>query len=298
LSLAFQPSQPGQQQGQLTLQTNVGPHTIQLLGQASLSPPQLSVAESELDFGLLEALGQKKLVLELANQGGQPLEISSLQIEPAEPFTSATTVPLMVAGNQDEPIELVFGPQEDGLFEARLTIDSNGGQLELELSGQRALLPPVAHSLQILLASDQLPANGMASSQLLITVYAEDGRLVKDETIQLSASSGEIEAEVTYQDEAYQATYTAGTVVGEVMLTAQTSNSKTATTSLNLQSRQLSVEDSSLSSDKPLVLADGQDQAQLEINPDRSTGTALAGAKDRTGGYTAAADPLFTLHQY
>ena len=218
LSLAFQPSQPGQQQGQLTLQTNVGPHTIQLLGQASLSPPQLSVAESELDFGLLEALGQKKLVLELANQGGQPLEISSLQIEPAEPFTSATTVPLMVAGNQDEPIELVFGPQEDGLFEARLTIDSNGGQLELELSGQRALLPPVAHSLQILLASDQLPANGMASSQLLITVYAEDGRLVKDETIQLSASSGEIEAEVTYQDEAYQATYTAGTVVGEVML--------------------------------------------------------------------------------
>ena len=125
LSLAFQPSQPGQQQGQLTLQTNVGPHIIQLSAQASLSPPQLSVAETKLGFGLLEAVGQKKLVLELTNQGGQPLEISSLQIEPAQPFTSATSVPLMVAGNQSEPIELVFDPQADGLFEAQLTIDGN-----------------------------------------------------------------------------------------------------------------------------------------------------------------------------
>ena len=88
---------------------------------------------------------------------------------------------------------------------------------------------------------------------------------MKDETIQLSASSGQIEAEVIYQDEAYQAVYTAGTEVGEVILTAQTSNGKTASTSLTLQPRQLSIEDSSLSSDKPLVLADGQDQAQLRL---------------------------------
>ena len=54
----------------------------------------------------------------------------------------------------------------------------------------------------------------VASRQLLVVVTAENSRLVKDETIQLSASSGGIDSEVTYQDGAYQAVYTAGTVVG------------------------------------------------------------------------------------
>ncbi|MDP6599122.1 MAG: Ig-like domain-containing protein [Candidatus Poribacteria bacterium] len=265
LALQFQPTQVGAQKGQLTFESNVGLYTVQLSAQAETTPPKLMVSVDNLDFGLLEQMGAKKIILDLNNTGGSQLEISSVDVTPNQPFALATDKQIVIAGNQSEPLEIVFQPETDGVFSAKLVLVSNGGQSTVQLKGERSLLPPVADQVQLLVDPIQLPANGISQSSVVILVTANDGREVKDESIQLTASQGEVESPVTYIDGGYRATYTAGSGAGQVVIKAETQNSKSAEVFVTLTPRALSREESSLASDKPLVLADGEDQAILTV---------------------------------
>ncbi|MDP6594741.1 MAG: invasin domain 3-containing protein [Candidatus Poribacteria bacterium] len=103
-------------------------------------------------------------------------------------------------------------------------------------SGDEINLEPVAEAetLTAVTAKNSLPADGESTTKLTITVLDKDGDALTDQQLEIEVENGTVGEVVNNNDGTYTATYIAGTKAGEVVITAKTSNGKSATATITL----------------------------------------------------------------
>ena len=121
-------------------------------------------------------------------------------------------------------------------------ITASSGDVELTasvaviFSGDEIDLQPIAEAetLTAVTAKDSLQADGESTTKLTITVLDKDGDALTDQTLEIEVDNGTVGEVINNNDGTYTATYIAGTKAGEVVITAKTSNGKSATVTITL----------------------------------------------------------------
>jgi hypothetical protein len=171
--LAFTPTAVGSTSGTLTLTTAQGIATAALSGTGQSPNPLLTVNPTAISFGGIATGTSRSASVTLANAGAQPVTISSIT-PPATPF-SATGLPAIgatIPSGGSVSVTLAFSPTAAGQFVSSLVVASNGGTVQVDLTGS-AGAPALLQVSPTTLTYPTTPANG--ASDLTFTVTNAGG---------------------------------------------------------------------------------------------------------------------------
>ncbi len=147
------PSTPGAFSASITITTNAGSFTVELLGEGMA--PQISVSPLSLDFGTVlaspenldEKLAEQQIVY-VRNTGLADVTGFSGGSTP-EPFTMTNGCTSSLAPGDTCQIFYNFFPTTDGTFTATSTINTNAGSFTIRLMGQGESEPNQVGGLRV-----------------------------------------------------------------------------------------------------------------------------------------------------
>ena len=149
IEVRFAPVEEGRFSGSLRIVSkdpSKGEFPIPLAG-ATVSKPELELATTEFDFGLVYIPDPITGRINLNNVGYGELE-ATLSVTGDAAFGLSSGAEVRVEPRSSAVIELYFEPTEAGEFSATLMIESNDplrGKIEIPLSGIREIRAPVLH---------------------------------------------------------------------------------------------------------------------------------------------------------
>jgi len=135
--VTFTPTAAGPEGGSLTIATSgAGSTVVSLTGVGQAAGPTLVPSTLGVSFGGLPPGQQSTQTVSFTNQGAQPLTISGVT-PPAAPFTlSGAPAPgaVLQPGGQTT-VTLTFAPTANGNFADNLIVVSNGGTIDVAVTG-------------------------------------------------------------------------------------------------------------------------------------------------------------------
>ena len=255
--------------------TNPDLQTAILVNGFRYAKAVLSASTNRLDFGQVLVGKQIEAEVKVTNLGEETLTLTN--IESSDQAFTVETSQNQILPDTSSLIKVTFSPLQADVYNGLINISSNGGKQQIAVTGTGSLSPPVADQLVISVDPISLPANGQAQATVKVKVKSEDQRAVTDEIILLTASQGKIDGRALHQQNGlYTATYIAGQVSQSVMLTATSSNGKTAEFELKLTPWQISAQESSLSVSGGLRQTVGQ-PCQIKIQLRTPEGIPFSG---------------------
>ncbi|MEW6486260.1 MAG: choice-of-anchor D domain-containing protein, partial [Pseudomonadota bacterium] len=146
LTIMFTPTQSGGFTGQINIQTNITglSQIVNLSGTGTT--PVLSVSPTTLDFGSVTAGTSSDLTVTLSNTGNETLTVNTLSVTGTGFSLVGAATPINIAPGNSQNITVRFSPTDVKNYSGSLSIQSNGGNQTVSLSGQgaggRATLSP------------------------------------------------------------------------------------------------------------------------------------------------------------
>jgi hypothetical protein len=135
--VTFTPAVAGSAGGALTITTSgQGTTVISLTGQGQVSGPSLVSSTLGVSFGGIPPGQESSQSVAFANNGSQPLTISSVT-SPAAPFTvsGAPDDGTVLQAGAQVVVTVGFAPTVNGTFSDALTMDSDGGDVTVSVTG-------------------------------------------------------------------------------------------------------------------------------------------------------------------
>jgi len=134
--VTFNPTTAGASGGSLTVTTSGGTTAIPLTGEGQVSGPNLTSSTLGVSFGGIPPGQQSGQSVSFANNGSQPLTIGSVTA-PNAPFsvTGAPAAGAVLQPGQQVVVNVVFSPTVNGNFEDDLIVASNGGTIDVAVTG-------------------------------------------------------------------------------------------------------------------------------------------------------------------
>ncbi len=140
--VTFKPSQNGPVGGTLTAKTQAGQTvSFELSGTGQAPAALLEATPPAVTFGGTTIGGHLSGSATFKNVGGQPLKIEAVHL-PSAPFGASGVPPVnsTVAPGASVTITVSFDPSDSGTFTGEISLDTNGGNEAVGLSGTAA--PP------------------------------------------------------------------------------------------------------------------------------------------------------------
>jgi hypothetical protein len=135
--VTFAPTSAGPVGGGLTITVGTSEKsTVSLTGSGELAGPGLSSTTSGISFGGIAPNAESSATVGFANNGSQPLTISALDL-PSTPFTvsGTPTVGSQLQPGEEVVVNVTFAPTLYGSYSSTLEVDSNGGNVVINLTG-------------------------------------------------------------------------------------------------------------------------------------------------------------------
>ncbi len=91
--------------------------------------PDVSVSPASIDFGRIENGSIDTAEVEIANQGAEPLTVTSVRLQPAsfgyglDGEVPTVDAPWILSGGESRTVRVVFAPNDNGLFGTALIVD-------------------------------------------------------------------------------------------------------------------------------------------------------------------------------
>jgi outer membrane protein assembly factor BamB len=136
----FAPSTPGVVGGTLSVVTDKGTSTFSLTGTGQTTAPLLTASPPIVSFGGAVVGQQRAGTITLGNAGGQPLEITGVDL-PAAPFSvpKAPHVGDTIAAGEALNLAVNYAPTAVGTYGDELVVQTTGGDKTIGLSGSAGL---------------------------------------------------------------------------------------------------------------------------------------------------------------
>ena len=191
-----------------------GPNTLDACGVCDDDPSNdnltcsgyaiISSNTPDLDFGKVELMGIKSMPLNIQNLGEQPLSITNFIFD--DPAFYAEINEISLDELSDTTVTIYFNPNEIKNYENQLTLESNAGELNVNLFGEGVLETSINEMLHTNLTISPNPSNGIFTINFdglettinQIKVYDVAGRCILDQpfnsqnTIDLSTKAAGI----------------------------------------------------------------------------------------------------------
>ena len=135
--VTFTPTQPGAEGGSVTVTTSgQGTTVISLTGDGEANGPSLVSSTPGISFGGIPPGQVSSQSVAFANNGSAPLTISGVT-SPATPFTAsgAPLVGAVLEPGQQVVATVTFAPTANGTYTDALDVTSNGGEVDVVLTG-------------------------------------------------------------------------------------------------------------------------------------------------------------------
>jgi hypothetical protein len=133
----FTPTKPGPAGGGLTIGTSgSGNAQVTLTGLGEVNGPNLTSSAPAISFGGIPPGTQSSNSVAFANDGSQPVTITAVDL-PASPFavTGAPVVGSVLQPGSQVVANVTFTPTANGTYSSTLEVDSNGGNVIVNLAG-------------------------------------------------------------------------------------------------------------------------------------------------------------------
>ena len=189
LEVYFRPEGEGRYEGKLVITSNDPENPkaeVELTGQGAL--PHIS-AKDKVDFGFVKVGKKASLNFPVANTGAWPLTITSITLEGDKEFSIEITgnFPKTVSPNSSLIVKIVFLPERQGSFGAKLVITSDDPEnpiFEVQVSGSAGLPEIFIPISEIFLpeiyvderASYTIPVSNRGVVPLEVTAYVQDSQ--------------------------------------------------------------------------------------------------------------------------
>ncbi len=147
IPVTFTPSVAGPAAGTLTAQTGNGPVSVSLSGNGQTAGPSLSANPRVVSFGGTRTGSTINSTVTYTNNGASPLTFSNV-LYPQAPFT-ATGAPKngdTLAPGASVTISLAFSPTAVNSYSDSIELDSNGGNVNVGLTGVGTTPPAISVS--------------------------------------------------------------------------------------------------------------------------------------------------------
>ncbi len=141
IKVSFLPNSAGSKSAKLTF-TGAGENkTITLMGSGEAKVGELKVSPDSADLGSVKVGEQKQVTLKLENIGEKKLTVSKLAFSgsAASNFSTTATTPKEIEPGNYIQITVTFKPSSKGSKSAKLTITTDVGNKEVDLSGSGTL---------------------------------------------------------------------------------------------------------------------------------------------------------------
>ena len=135
--VTFTPTQAGADGGSLTINTSgQGTTVISLTGEGQVAGPNLTSSTLGVSFGGIPPGQESSQSVSFANNGSQPLTISSVTL-PSAPFsvTGAPAAGTVLQPGQQVVVNVDFAPSVNGTFTDNVIMASNGGTVDVAVTG-------------------------------------------------------------------------------------------------------------------------------------------------------------------
>ncbi len=135
--VTFAPTGPGPAGGSLSVTTpGEGSAQISLEGLGEVNGPSLGSTTYGIAFGGIPPGNESSNSVGFVNNGSQPLTISAVD-QPAAPFSTTGTpaVGSVIQPQAEIVVNVTFAPTANGNYTSSLELDSNGGDVVVNLSG-------------------------------------------------------------------------------------------------------------------------------------------------------------------
>jgi hypothetical protein len=138
LTVRFTPTQSGGFTGQMNIQTNIEglSQTVNLSGTGTA--PVLSVTTTSINFSTVMAGSSSDLPITLSNTGNETITVNTLSVTGIGFSLVGATTPINITPGNSQTITVRFSPTDVVNYSGSLSIQSNGGNQTVSLSGQGA----------------------------------------------------------------------------------------------------------------------------------------------------------------
>ena len=146
--VTFAPTTAGPVGGGLTIAFGTkGTIVVSLTGSGEVNGPSLISTTAGVSFGGIAPGGQSGHTVAFANNGSQPLTISSVEPPPA-PFSvsGAPEGGAMLQPGAAVVVNVLFAPTVKGSYSSTLEVDSNGGNVVVAITGNSTSPPALSIS--------------------------------------------------------------------------------------------------------------------------------------------------------
>ena len=130
------------------------------------TPPLLSVAPNSLDSGSVEVGSSSNSSFTATNDGGGTLTLNATT---SGPFSIVSQNSFTLAAGQSRTITVQFSPTQEGSFSGSVSLDTNGGDVTVSLSGTGVAQPPVLVISTSLLNFGNIAVNDSATRSYTVT---------------------------------------------------------------------------------------------------------------------------------
>ena len=168
--VSFAPTQYGAQSAQLDVQTDAGPVSVGITGFGQTAGPHLVQYPCCISFGgaVVNAPGSNATAT-FTNDGAAPLTVSAVT-RPGAPYavTGMPAVGDVVMPGQSVTATVTFSPTAVGSFNDNLSLDSDGGQADVSLSGSGGT-PPAMTISPMTVDFGPVPVGGTLTKSFTVT---------------------------------------------------------------------------------------------------------------------------------
>ncbi len=141
--VTFAPTKAGLAGGSLTIGSDSGTFVVSLSGSGEVNGPSLTSTTSGISFGGIATGDQSSDTVGFVNDGSQPLTVSEVDV-PEQPFgvSGAPEQGAVLQPGDEVVVNVTFAPTVNGSYSSSLEVDSDGGDVEVAITGN-STPPPV-----------------------------------------------------------------------------------------------------------------------------------------------------------
>ena len=168
--VTYTPTDPGAAGGSVTVTTSgQGTTVISLTGNGEVNGPNLTSSTFGVSFGGIPPGQQSTQSVAFANNGSEPLTISSVT-EPSAPFTvtGAPDAGTVLQPGEQVVVDIGFAPTVNGEFSDDLIVASDGGTIDVSVTGSSDT-PAFLQISQLSLAYGSTPVGTSVTQTFTLT---------------------------------------------------------------------------------------------------------------------------------
>lgn len=189
LTIEFEPWEVKGYSGTMYIQTSVSgfSKTVTVTGTGT-GTPALSTSDAQIDFGSVDVGATSDQTLTITNSGDATLTISDISLTgSAFSFPTQPNLPIKIAPEGSQSIKVTFSPASAAYYNETLSIKSDGGNVDIGLVGQGAIVS--APDISISPSPINFPDTKVGLTQSMNLAIKNNGSLaVKINSFDLPAS--------------------------------------------------------------------------------------------------------------